>query len=1167
VTGTTETGEAGGADAAALGETASQLFSTYQARGDPGALEAAIAAWHEALALTLPYSPDRASRLNNLGVGLLTRYEHAGNLADLDAAIEHAREALALTPPNNPARSARLNSLGKGLLTRFGRLGDAADLDAAIEFAREVVALTPPSNPDGAAGLNNLGIALLTRFERLGNQADLDTAIQLELEAVSLTPPDSLDRAARLNNLGIALLTRFERFGNPADLDAAIEFAREAVALTPSDSPDRAARLDNLGNTLRVRFERFGNPADLDAAIEFAREAVALTPSDSPDRAARLDNLGNTLRVRFERFGNPADLDAAIEFAREAVALAPPDSPDRAGRLSNLGNTLRVRFERFGNPADLDAAIEFAREAVALAPPDSPDRAAWLDNLGIGLLTRFRRLGNQADLDAGIGHTLEALALTPPDSPTRATWLNNLSMGLLTRFERLGNQADLDAAIEHAREALTQTPPNNPYRAGMFNNLGVALLTRFERLDNSADLDAAIGCYALALQLLSEEDPRRHGISNNHRLALQRRAALGGFTIGAIAPGVRIATEQAPDRVARASVGVSLVYAATTFHQRNWSEAAGLYLAAFSKREIALAQAAPDNAPPAETADAVALPEAALFSDRLEFLRSFANAGANAALALLRTGGEGAADQAVLAMEQGLQQGLQESFDLIEIDLERHRATGRLGADRFRNARAKLAELTKRAALGGAAVPSSQALDTARQEFEHAIAGMQATPGFERFLQPVDLASIWRAAAAAPLVYLGATEHGGLALVVPDDTAPVIPLELPDLTTRLVQTIAEPYEKARSAISDQRPIRPWLDTLDATLRALWLPAMGPLCAELERLGLTRAVLIPYGGILASLPWHAAWTVGAGRQDERRYACDGIAWRYAPNATLLGSSRRWPPRRGQAEEVVVVYHADSPGDPEREAEAIRAAMGKVTLLTGRKATPENVRRAWRAARYAHLDTHAEANPDEPLKSCLLLAGNRELSVGDLLREPQPLEARLVVLASCGSAVTSGRQGVDEIVSFPAALLRAGAAQVLASSWPVWNDATVPLMAGFYAGLGQDESADLAETLLASARAVRSRGSVPLSVERAADRQTGGSFWRRLMGRPGGLPVAATALRQRVGYRMKLAPQDDAVRGAATPDPDTEPTNWNHPYFWAGFAVHGTTDRVGTQDTAV
>jgi hypothetical protein len=72
---------------------------------------------------------------------------------------------------------------------------------------------------------------------------------------------------------------------------------------------------------------------------------------------------------------------------------------------------------------------------------------------------------------------------------------------------------------------------------------------------------------------------------------------------------------------------------------------------------------------------------------------------------------------------------------------------------------------------------------------------------------------------------LGATEHSGLALLVPDAEQPIIPIELPGLTMQAVRAVADPHENARSEISDRRPLRPWLDTLDGTLRKLWELAM------------------------------------------------------------------------------------------------------------------------------------------------------------------------------------------------------------------------------------------------------------------------------------------------------------------------------------------------------
>ena len=112
------------------------------------------------------------------------------------------------------------------------------------------------------------------------------------------------------------------------------------------------------------------------------------------------------------------------------------------------------------------------------------------------------------------------------------------------------------------------------------------------------------------------------------------------------------------------------------------------------------------------------------------------------------------------------------------------------------------------------------------------------------------------------------------------------------------------------------------------------------------LGASRAVLIPYGGTLAQLPWHAAWTADANVPEpvpeyRRRYVCDQVAWRYGPSARLLGDPRRYAARRAAAAEAVIVHHAKGPTCSAAEAAAVRAALGAGTELTGRRARPETV----------------------------------------------------------------------------------------------------------------------------------------------------------------------------------------------------------------------------------
>src|SRR5437762_1050192 len=86
-------------------------------------------------------NPDRAARLNSLGIVLRHRFERTGLLDDSNAAVEANKEAVRSTPHDHPNRMTHLNSLGIALQRRFERLGSINDLNAAVEANEEAVKL------------------------------------------------------------------------------------------------------------------------------------------------------------------------------------------------------------------------------------------------------------------------------------------------------------------------------------------------------------------------------------------------------------------------------------------------------------------------------------------------------------------------------------------------------------------------------------------------------------------------------------------------------------------------------------------------------------------------------------------------------------------------------------------------------------------------------------------------------------------------------------------------------------------------------------------------------------------------------------------------------------------------------------------------------------------
>src|SRR5262249_53696829 len=118
---------------------------------------------------------------------------------------------------------------------------------------------------------------------------------------------------------------------------------------------------------------------------------------------------------------------------------------------------------------------------------------------------------------------------------------------------------------------------------------------------------------------------------------------------------------------------------------------------------------------------------------------------------------------------------------------------------------------------------------------------------------------------------------------------------------------------------------------------------------------------------------------------------------------------------------------------REIGAIATAMqgGEQQILTGAAARPE----AYAAAhpgrfRFIHFTAHAEANPQSPLNSAVILSGAPEsckLFARDVMSVT--LNADLVTISACRSAGSKTYAG-EGLVGFAWAFLRAGARNVIA-----------------------------------------------------------------------------------------------------------------------------------------
>jgi hypothetical protein len=259
----------------------------------------------------------------------------------------------------------------------------------------------------------------------------------------------------------------------------------------------------------------------------------------------------------------------------------------------------------------------------------------------------------------------------------------------------------------------------------------------------------------------------------------------------------------------------------------------------------------------------------------------------------------------------------------------------------------------------------------------------------------------------------------------------------------------------------------------------------------ERVLRASEVLIVPDGPLLALPFEALVTrPGPDPAATRFWLDDGPPVRYAPSASfVLALGRGGAAHRGKAVALSVSDAAYGrarglarlPGTA-RETQALREALAgvaDVVTLAAEQAREPAVRRELAGKRFVHLATHglAERGGNELFAALALTppAGVDERSStpgDDGLLELQEiygltLDADVAVLSACGS--NTGRAVPGEgVFALSRGFLVAGARRVVASLWPVDDDATAELVGRLFRGLADVERGSRSESTAAALR---------------------------------------------------------------------------------------------------
>jgi CHAT domain-containing protein len=996
--------------------------------------------------------PVRITLLGQLAMILALEYDATAEPADLDQAVraaEAAVEALRATPvADTLTRCEALTVAGHLHGRRFQLRGEAAGIDLAVARYTEAIGLLDPADTG-----NHLTLAAavagahLLRHQHDGDPAALDRAAQVARSAAARAAGELLTPPAALRLLQARILTaRYHRDQDPAALAEASVLLDRVCAELPRYDREYAAAQALFADVLMLRHAERAEPGLLGRAVEAARTAAAA--------GAPRDGYGVDLaRAILAQRPDPARLDEAAGALRTFLAATGPEWIDWPIAVGHLIETLRRTAELGPGEGDLAEAITWGRRALAVLDAGHPVRPLVAANLIAALVDRgdAEALGEArglsgvaagpvtghprratagfdpayarvaAHLAAGDRESLErargiviGLVAAVPAGEDRPAVLTAAAVALTGQHG--GDRAELiDLAVRYADEAVGLTPPGHPALATRKQALGNALRLRHVLRGDPPALAAALDHLRDARRMLAPTDPRRApiGADLGRTLVLQAGPRLLGAAVRLFREGARSVTAPARLRVEAAA---------------EWATFAAL-------------ACDPDQAVEGYQAVLELLPLTVPFEPGRTAPTEAGTLAADAAAVLLDHGDPGGA---VAALEQG-------RTLLLAAQLGQHPDVTLLGERHPR----RLAELVAVRAGLDADLPAEPDVTTAGQrlrlaaQWDVALAGIRAEPGFERFLLPPDLTG-WPAGTVA---VLNVSRFRCDALLLGDGGIRVVPLTGLDADMAYVKAAAfAAAVRDAAALPDDRLAAE--RRIAAILAWLEQTVTGPVLAEVPASG--RLWWMPTGP-LAALPVHAA--------------ADGPVSSYAPTLRSLLDSRTGvaAPARGTTAVVVAPDVADAAVLPGAESEAdVVAARFPGAVLAGYPGDEEALRLVATSS-WLHLACHATPRG--------LLLGTVKLDPAEIAGA-RAADGRLAFLSAGGPAPG------EESPALAGAFHAAGYRHVIATLWP--GDGSDTVVRDFYRGL----PAGPAEAAEGAARALHD--AVTAARRRHPDRP---SLWAR------------------------------------------------------------------------
>jgi CHAT domain-containing protein len=207
-------------------------------------------------------------------------------------------------------------------------------------------------------------------------------------------------------------------------------------------------------------------------------------------------------------------------------------------------------------------------------------------------------------------------------------------------------------------------------------------------------------------------------------------------------------------------------------------------------------------------------------------------------------------------------------------------------------------------------------------------------------------------------------------------------------------------------------------------------------------------IIPDGG-LNGLPFNALRRPG-----KNQYLIEEFPIVVSPSLTyFLAAEARGPQHR----DAIIGFGSKNGGGAElKELRALSSIYETVNLYSGQQVDKTAFLHSLNEAAIFHYAGHSATDAVDPLRSSILLDGNRygpnSVTAVDISQQRLPKNA-VVILSSCDSSVGNSRDGIG-VRGLTSAFLIGGAGAVVGSLWPVEETSTADLMIAFHRAFAHD-----------------------------------------------------------------------------------------------------------------